>query len=975
MPTGGPDSARRTAEGSRGRGAPGALGLLVALWAAVLAPAVSAQPVTGHPRLWITAADLPRLRSWAVPTNPVYAQGLKPALDSALVTYQSFFPGGQPASPFPDGGSSNWEQYPVEAYAEFFAFHSLVDPDPSARVQYAQYARNLLMHGIDQAALGAAAGQPYRDPDFAVYNRSRWWGEGWALTVDWIHDAVDAQGHPILTAEDRAKVRTVFLRWVDECLNAATSGNEHPQPVGVLSDPQLLADTEQLRWALNNYYHGHARHVTLMSLALDPSEDPGGTLTGHVANATGAWLYQIYALLEKAPTVVAAYGLPPGTTGLGMGSGGASAEGFEYGTSISHVLESLLALRTAGYDDVALSGPQIDLIRSGYWDLFVQGFLGSLSPASRVHPSVAYLGPLYQMSAYGDVQHLYITQSWIEPFGALSALDRTLGNTARMARSRWVLQHVIEGGAAGLLGRVANIWGNAYATFSILQFMAFDPGAPVEDPRTGAPTSFWDPSSGRLLARTDWGTEASLFAFRGSWKTISHQVGDAGGFDFLREGEWLTKELSGYSSSGVLGTPQYKNSLSIQNHCDCPSGQPPLAWFEGTAWTSGGQWVVGAGAGDPTVLGSAGTGWAYVHADLTNLYNRPDVWVPQNAALDVTHASRSLVWLAPDHVVVYDRAETATAGLFKRFHLNFVASPVVAGSLVTETLPSGQQLFVRTLLPAAAQTTVEALDPADLGGDDVAELEPSTYRMTVEDPSRPAAVRFLHVLGGADAGGAAEAVQRVTSTGGTAFDGAAVAGRVALFPVDATAPFTSLAYTAPAGTRQHLIGGLTPNGTYDASLQAGGGGIAVLVVPGTTVRADPAGLLVLPPQTPARFHTLAPCRLVDTRGAAGPLGGPALDGGAATRTFALAGTCGVPGDATAVSLNVTVANPAAAGHLRLFAAGTAAPLASAINFRAGQVRANNAILSVSSDGSAGVTVRNDAAGPTDLVLDVNGFFR
>ena len=45
------------------------------------APAASCsipQPVPSHPRLWITTNDLPRLRSWATPTNPVY-QALVPS--------------------------------------------------------------------------------------------------------------------------------------------------------------------------------------------------------------------------------------------------------------------------------------------------------------------------------------------------------------------------------------------------------------------------------------------------------------------------------------------------------------------------------------------------------------------------------------------------------------------------------------------------------------------------------------------------------------------------------------------------------------------------------------------------------------------------------------------------------------------------------------------------------------------------------
>jgi hypothetical protein len=34
------------------------------------APVAGAQPVTTHPRLWVTAQDPPRLRSWAVSSNP-----------------------------------------------------------------------------------------------------------------------------------------------------------------------------------------------------------------------------------------------------------------------------------------------------------------------------------------------------------------------------------------------------------------------------------------------------------------------------------------------------------------------------------------------------------------------------------------------------------------------------------------------------------------------------------------------------------------------------------------------------------------------------------------------------------------------------------------------------------------------------------------------------------------------------------------
>src|SRR5689334_13367192 len=92
-------------------------------------------PVTTHPRLWLTAGDLPRLRAWASAANPMYQNALLPALNDAIATYNTrFYVGGVPNQVWPDGGSTNFELYATEAYAQFFAFMSLVDPNPAARI-------------------------------------------------------------------------------------------------------------------------------------------------------------------------------------------------------------------------------------------------------------------------------------------------------------------------------------------------------------------------------------------------------------------------------------------------------------------------------------------------------------------------------------------------------------------------------------------------------------------------------------------------------------------------------------------------------------------------------------------------------------------------------------------------------------------------------------------------------------------------
>ncbi len=123
---------------------------------------------------------------------------------------------------------------------------------------------------------------------------------------------------------------------------------------------------------------------------------------------------------------------------------------------------------------------------------------------------------------------------------------------------------------------------------------------------------------------------------------------------------------------------------------------------------------------------------------------------------------------------------------------------------------------------------------------------------------------------------------------------------------------------------------------------------------------------------PLDFHSVPPCRAVDTRNANGPRGGPVLTGGV-PRSFALAGVCGIPATARAVAINITVTQATRSGHLQLHPAGQPAPPASAINFNAGQTRANNAILAVGV--GAGLTVvPGIPSGTAHLLLDVVGYF-
>jgi hypothetical protein len=121
---------------------------------------------------------------------------------------------------------------------------------------------------------------------------------------------------------------------------------------------------------------------------------------------------------------------------------------------------------------------------------------------------------------------------------------------------------------------------------------------------------------------------------------------------------------------------------------------------------------------------------------------------------------------------------------------------------------------------------------------------------------------------------------------------------------------------------------------------------------------------------PTSYYTVTPCRAYDSRavGAAGALAA------GTDNAILVAGYCGIPATAKAVSLNVTVVGPSAGGHLRLYASGTPRSGTSSISYASGQTRANNAVVSLGTDGALIVHV-TQPSGTMQVVIDVNGYFQ
>ena len=123
----------------------------------------------------------------------------------------------------------------------------------------------------------------------------------------------------------------------------------------------------------------------------------------------------------------------------------------------------------------------------------------------------------------------------------------------------------------------------------------------------------------------------------------------------------------------------------------------------------------------------------------------------------------------------------------------------------------------------------------------------------------------------------------------------------------------------------------------------------------------------------AQYYTVTPCRLADTRNAPGPYGGPALAANT-DRTFHIAGQCGIPATARAVSYNFAVTQPTSLGDIRVFPAGIPLPLTSTVNWRGGQTRSNNATVPLPPSGDVTAHV-DEVSGTVHLIIDVNGYFQ
>jgi Chaperone of endosialidase len=144
---------------------------------------------------------------------------------------------------------------------------------------------------------------------------------------------------------------------------------------------------------------------------------------------------------------------------------------------------------------------------------------------------------------------------------------------------------------------------------------------------------------------------------------------------------------------------------------------------------------------------------------------------------------------------------------------------------------------------------------------------------------------------------------------------------------------------------------------------------------GQAVVATPADATAFSPTAPLVFVAMLPCRVIDTRtgnGFTGAFGPPSLVGGG-SRTFPILSstTCTIPTEAQAYSFDITVVPPGPLTYVTAYPTGQPTPVAAiAVESPQGTLASDTGIIPAGSNGSIDVYASN----PTDLVVDINGYY-
>lgn len=296
-----------------------------------------------------------------------------------------------------------------------------------------------------------------------------------------------------------------------------------------------------------------------------------------------------------------------------------------------------------------------------------------------------------------------------------------------------------------------------------------------------------------FYARSDWTPNAVWMSLTSNdTGSVVHQHADAGHFTINRGGDYLLKNAGGYGFNETL----YHNSLLVDDR-DIAGYDPVIVYPPGQ-----GYW----GREAQLTKHADGGSYAYCQADLADAYINND-----GERNSVTRALRSIVFLRPGTLVVFDQIGVANPGIRKTFNVNFAGTMTNQSGIWSSTVGQSR-LFMQPLL----STPTPVVSPL-AGGNG---MSSTNFQETISGNLDDV---FLHVFQATDssavamtAGNAMKSVDRNVQGVEVAAGGQTWA--VLFAAADRTFGGT-VQYKLPSeGAHRHLVNDLLPLNAYVVSI-------------------------------------------------------------------------------------------------------------------------------------------------------------
>ncbi|HTO00904.1 MAG TPA: hypothetical protein VL068_09545, partial [Microthrixaceae bacterium] len=291
--------------------------------------------------------------------------------------------------------------------------------------------------------------------------------------------------------------------------------------------------------------------------------------------------------------------------------------------------------------------------------------------------------------------------------------------------------------------------------------------------------------------------------------------------------------------------------------------------------------------------------------------------------------------------------------------VNFSAGSTVPNAVIAKVGPTGSvSIYNSTRADVIIDVSGWIPDDADYTGADPARFTDTRSGRTTVDGQEQGRGAFSGVRkvqlagrGGIPSSGVGAVVLNLTITG------SAGEGYSTIYPGGEARPATSNLNFIKGGTRASLV-----------IVKVGESGTAELF---NSVRADAIVDVLGWFPSGSDYSSLVPARLVDTRPGRQTTDGLEIGAGAfsGTRSFVVADRAGVPADAGAVVLNVTVTGSGASGYTTEFVTGETIPKTSNLNYNKGQSAANLVIARIGVNGQVNIFNSSSA----HIVIDVLGW--